>query len=183
MLLFLFLVFIVVPVMELFLLIQVGQLIGTWETVTLVLLTGVVGAYAAKTQGRALLHRFQQQLQQGELPTESLSHGLLILIGGILLITPGLITDTVGLAMILPITRALFLKILLGFIQRGLRLGRIHVESHHGDFFSGMEWSNIPPQGTSTSPPRKKEIHPPPLKEADVINIKSFKQQGNQQPK
>ena len=181
MLLFLFLVFIVVPVMELFLLIQVGQLIGTWETVTLVLLTGVVGAYTAKSQGQSLLRRFQQQLQRGELPTESLSHGLLILIGGILLITPGLITDAVGLTMIFPVTRVFFLKILLRFLQRGLRLGQIHVKSHHGDFFSGVEWSNIPPQGTRTS--QEKEVHPPPLKEADVINIKSFKQQGNQQPK
>ena len=168
MLFVLLLLFTVVPVAELFILIQVGQVIGTWDTVGLVLVTGLFGAYAAQTQGRAFLRELEAQLQRGQFPTNSLVHGLLIFVGGILLITPGLITDAVGLGMIFPTTRPLFVRGLTRFFDRGIRLGKIRVQTHYRDPFSGDQWRDVSPD---TQQPKRS------LKEADVIDLDSFKNQ------
>jgi len=100
------LAFVVVPLVELVLLIEVGSRIGTLNTVGIIVLTGVVGAAAARAQGLGLVHRARRQLEGGEVPTASLIDGLFILAAGLLLITPGFLTDLAGFSLLVPGVRS-----------------------------------------------------------------------------
>jgi UPF0716 protein FxsA len=104
----LLLLFILIPVAEISLFIQIGQRIGIFPTIFLVVLTGIVGAYLTRIQGFRIWFQIQQQLQQGKFPGDSLIDGLLILVGGLTLLTPGFITDCIGLLCLLPPTRNVF---------------------------------------------------------------------------
>ncbi|HIC92031.1 MAG TPA: FxsA family protein [Syntrophaceae bacterium] len=101
----LFLLFTTVTFLELALIIKVGTKIGVFDTILLILFTGVVGAYLARSQGISILSRIQHELSHGILPTDQMLSGLLVLVGGILLLTPGFLTDLLGLSLILPLTR------------------------------------------------------------------------------
>ena len=105
---YLILLFTVVPIVELSLLIKVGQYIGVGYTLWIVVITGVVGAYLAKLQGLLTLRRIQDDINQGRMPADRLFDGVLILCGGILLLTPGFITDLIGFMGLIPFTRNLF---------------------------------------------------------------------------
>lgn len=105
MLLKLFLAFTLIPFLELYLLIEVGTVIGPLNTVALVLLTGFAGAYLARMQGLQTMLRVRSSLQQGIMPKEDLVDALLIFIAGIVLLTPGFITDGAGLLVLFPATR------------------------------------------------------------------------------
>lgn len=109
----LFLLFAVMPIVEISLLIHVSDSIGGWNTVALVILTAFVGATLVKQQGMETLKAAQAELNQGAMPAQHIAEGLLLLIAGVLLITPGLITDAIGFAFTLPITRPLIAKWLL----------------------------------------------------------------------
>jgi len=108
--------FTVIPVTELLLLIEIGRAIGTWPTVLVVLGTGAIGAFFAKAQGFVLLNRIRDELRLGNLPAREMVSGLCVLVGGILLITPGLLTDAAGLLLLLPPTH----RLLVEFIRRWL---------------------------------------------------------------
>lgn len=110
--LFVILLFIVVPILELYVIIQVGGLIGIWPTLALLLLDSVLGAFVLRHQGRGAWRRFNEALGQGRFPGTEVVDGLLIVIGGTLLLTPGFITDLVGLIFLIPPTRALVRAIL-----------------------------------------------------------------------
>lgn len=97
--------FIVVPLVELFLLIRLGDLIGFWPTVAVVVVTGMVGAALAKHEGLTVLREIQGELGEGRMPAGQLLDGLLILAAGLVLLTPGLITDTLGFVLLIPYTR------------------------------------------------------------------------------
>jgi UPF0716 protein FxsA len=101
----LFLLFTIVPAVELYLLMQIGQLIGAAETVLLIVLTGIAGSYMAKREGVSVLRQLQQDAQKGIPPANRILEGLLVLIGGVLLITPGVLTDVLGFSLIAPWTR------------------------------------------------------------------------------
>ncbi|HSL60842.1 MAG TPA: FxsA family protein [Desulfotignum sp.] len=105
MLLKLFLCFTVIPMVELYLLIKLGTLIGGLNTIFVVLLTGFAGAWLARMEGMHTMLKVRMNLQQGIMPAEELLDGLIILIAGLVLITPGLITDGLGLLMLWPVTR------------------------------------------------------------------------------
>ena len=105
---YLILLFTVVPITELALLIRVGQYIGVGSTLLIVVFTGVAGAYLAKMQGLITLRRIQQDVNHGIMPTDKLFDGVLILCSGILLLTPGFITDIIGFMGLVPLTRNLF---------------------------------------------------------------------------
>ena len=105
MLLKLFLVFTLIPFVEIYLLIEVGTVIGPFSTLALVVLTAFIGAYLARMQGMQTMFRVRSSLQQGIMPTEDLVDALLIFIAGIVLLTPGFITDLAGLLVLLPRTR------------------------------------------------------------------------------
>ncbi|MFO7528369.1 MAG: FxsA family protein [Marinobacter sp.] len=101
---FLFL-FIIMPIAEMAVLIQVGGMIGVLNTVGLVLLTAVIGAWLLRQQGLATLLRARQRLNSGELPAREVAEGLILAVGGALLLTPGFITDTIGFLCLIPGTR------------------------------------------------------------------------------
>jgi UPF0716 protein FxsA len=98
----LLLLFTLVPLIELFLLVKLGTLIGIGATVLIVISTGVLGAWLARRQGLGVLRRLSEDLNEGRLPGDTLIDGLLILIAGALLLTPGLITDTIGFLLLVP---------------------------------------------------------------------------------
>ena len=102
----LILLFVLVPLVELFLLLKLGSHIGVGPTVAIVVATGVFGGAMARMQGFAALRRIRESLDRGVLPTDSLVDGLFVLAGGLLLLTPGLITDVVGFLALLPPTRS-----------------------------------------------------------------------------
>ena len=103
----LILLFILVPVVELYLLIKVGQFLGAWNTILLVIITGVLGAALAKMEGMRVLTSMQQDMAKAQMPTDKIIDGVLVLIGGLLLLTPGILTDILGLSLIIPFFRTL----------------------------------------------------------------------------
>jgi len=109
----LFLVLLVVPVLEIYLLIKVGSLIGGIPTVALLLLISLLGAYLVRSQGFRIITRIREELALGRLPAAQLLDGALVFIGGVLLLTPGFFTDFLGIFFLIPLTRNL-IKIWLG---------------------------------------------------------------------
>ena len=102
MLIRLILLFTVVPLIELYLLIQVGRYLGTLPTIMIVLITGIIGGLLARSQGLNVQRQIRADFQNGIIPTDSLFDGLFILIAGALLITPGMITDVFGFVLMVP---------------------------------------------------------------------------------
>jgi UPF0716 protein FxsA len=102
---FLALLFVVVPIVELMVLIELGQAVGLWPTLLLVLSTGVGGAMLARAEGMRTFLRFQGELASGQMPGQSIFDGISVLIGGVLLLTPGLLTDLFGFSLLIPFTR------------------------------------------------------------------------------
>lgn len=115
------LLFVATPVVELAILVYLGTVIGVVYTVLIVVATGIGGALLAKNQGLATLHRIRSSVGRGILPGEELLQGTLILIGGLMLLTPGLVTDLVGFAMLVPQTRKVMAGWLRGIIQRNVQ--------------------------------------------------------------
>jgi UPF0716 protein FxsA len=104
----LFLAFTLIPVIELYLLIKIGAVIGAFNTILLVILTGAAGAYLARLQGTQTMFRIRARMQQGEMPAEDLLDAFIIFAAGVVLLTPGLLTDIAGLLLLLPPTRLRF---------------------------------------------------------------------------
>lgn len=123
----LLLLFTLGPLLEIYVLIEIGKLIGTLETVALVVLTGIVGAAMAKSQGFLILQRIRFDLAQGDLPGDELINGLCVLIGGAFLITPGIISDVLGFILILPVTREVIKVFLKRKIDRMLQDGTFRI--------------------------------------------------------
>ena len=126
----LFLAFTIIPVSEIYILIAIGGQIGILPSIGLVILTGIVGASLARSQGLQTLGRIRDSFQQGVVPGEELLNALLIAIAGIVLLTPGFLTDAAGLFLLIPATRTLcreWLKrrIELVYAQRNVGIGPI----------------------------------------------------------
>ncbi|WP_417474500.1 FxsA family protein [Leisingera sp.] len=102
---YLFLAFLMVPIVEIALFIQVGGAIGLWPTLAIVVLTAVLGTWLVKTQGRLAMGQLRSSFQQLSDPAEPLAHGAMILFAGALLLTPGFFTDAVGFALLMPPVR------------------------------------------------------------------------------
>lgn len=125
----LLLLFTIVPAVEIYLLINIGSQIGGVNTIAIVVITGVLGASLAKTQGLSILNKIQQDLSKGVLPADQLIHGLLVFGGGLLLLTPGFLTDFLGLSMVIPGTRHLIVNWLRVKFERGISNGNIFFTS------------------------------------------------------
>jgi len=110
--------FVVVPLLELYVLIQVGQVIGAGWTILLLIAVSVLGSYLIRREGKRAWEALRTSLQTYRMPAKELADGALILIGGTLLLTPGFITDVVGLFFVLPFTRPLARRGLAGFVTR-----------------------------------------------------------------
>ncbi len=118
----LFILFTVVPVVELALLIKVGTMIGTLNTVALVILTAIVGAYMVRLEGLNVFYRFQRNLLHGIFPAEEIFDGALLLVAGALLITPGIITDILGFSIVFPPSRRVIKNILRRYFEKRFEL-------------------------------------------------------------
>ncbi len=110
---FLFLLFIIIPIIEITVLIQVGQAIGAWYTVGLVLLSAFIGVNMLRHQGLSTLARAQQRMNQGEVPGQEMVEGIVLAVGGALLVTPGFVTDVIGFSCLIPGIRKGLVKALL----------------------------------------------------------------------
>lgn len=119
--------FIVIPAIELWGLITVGRVIGGWATVALVILTGVIGAWLAKQQGLQVIRLVQIQLSRGQMPTDALIDGIMVLIGGVLLLTPGFVTDLIGFLLLIPYTRMIFRHLVKSWLWSLIKSGKIHL--------------------------------------------------------
>ncbi len=126
----LLLVFTLVPLLELYLLVRIGEVVGTLPTIALVVGTGALGAWLTRLEGLRVLRRVQTELAQGRLPTTALIDGLLILVAGVLLVTPGLITDCCGFCLLVPPLRAIVRRWLRRAWERRLRAdGRVVIDA------------------------------------------------------
>jgi UPF0716 protein FxsA len=123
MLLRLFLVFTLVPIVEIWLLIQVGRVIGPFPTLATLLIISLVGAWLARSQGFRAIVAIRDELALGRLPAAHFLDGALILGGGILLLTPGFFTDLIGLFFLIPLTRACLKGWLSTWLEQRLRQG------------------------------------------------------------
>lgn len=119
--------FIFIPLVELYILIEAGEIIGLWPTISLILLTGIAGAWLARSQGIEILQRIQEETARGQMPAITIIDGALVLVGGLLLLTPGFFTDTIGFSFLVPITRDLWRKGLSAWLQRQVQLGTVTI--------------------------------------------------------
>jgi UPF0716 protein FxsA len=120
---FLVVIFIVVPIAELYVIIKVGEAIGLLPTILLLLADAVLGSMLLRHQGRAAWIRFNRALAEGRLPHKEVFDGVLVIMGGALLLTPGFLTDILGLILLIPPTRALIRAMSARFVRRRLALG------------------------------------------------------------
>lgn len=147
MLLYLFLLFTVLPIVELAILIRIGEATVWWVPILLVITTGVAGAALARWQGLQVLGRLREDAAAGRMPADALVDGFLILLAGILLITPGVVTDIFGIAFLIPPIRALMKRGVKAWIKRNIQV-RV----------AGFNSANAWQYENGASPPRNDEI-------------------------
>lgn len=115
----LFLAFLTMPLVELWVILQVGEVLGGWWTVLLLLADSVFGAFIVRREGRRAWTAFREALAAGRWPADEVAQGALVLIGGALLLTPGFVTDVIGLAFVVPPTRALLAAVIRSRVREG----------------------------------------------------------------
>lgn len=122
----LLMIFTIVPIIELYVLIEASRQIGLGATVTMIFLTGIAGAFLARSQGFQLIKRIQAELSQGKVPAEDMYDGALVLAGGLLLLTPGFCTDLFGFCLLTPVTRTLAKRWLKKWLDVKVQRGEFH---------------------------------------------------------
>jgi len=120
---------VLIPVVEIYFLVKVGQVIGALNTIAVVILIGIIGAYLAKSQGIRVVSRIQSTIQRGQLPGKELVEGVMILIGGILLVTPGFFSDIIGLFFLFPLTRSGLVYIAMNYFRKRMQQGQWNFSS------------------------------------------------------
>lgn len=118
-------VMVIMPALEIWCLIEIGRLIGGWQTFLLILLTGFAGAFLAKREARRVLYYARHELSQGVIPTAAILDGICIFAGGLLLLAPGVITDAIGFLLLFPGSRLLFKAWLSRLIRNKINNGQI----------------------------------------------------------
>ncbi len=118
----LLLLFLVVPIVELAVIVQVGQAVGTIPTLALLILMSVIGAWLMKREGLGVIRRARRQVRDGRVPSREVADGFLIVLGGALMLTPGFVSDLAGMALLLPPVRAVVRPALVSRLQ-GMALG------------------------------------------------------------
>ncbi|KGP90833.1 exlusion protein FxsA [Pontibacillus chungwhensis BH030062] len=117
----------VVPALEIGVLVWAGNLVGPWWVILLIIATGILGAFLAKRQGMETLNRARDNVQRGMVPQEEIFDGICILIGAVVLFTPGFITDAIGFILLLPITRTPLKRSLQKAVKRMMENGTITI--------------------------------------------------------
>lgn len=126
----LFSLFLIIPLIEIYLLIKIGGIIGAFYTILIILITASLGAYLTKSQGFRVLHQIQDATRQGYMPGNELLHGLFVLIGGFALLTPGFLSDTIGFSMLIPQTREIYVKIAKEILKKKIQQGNFQMRMY-----------------------------------------------------
>ena len=139
---FIAILFLVVPIIEIYLLIQVGQVIGAGWTILLVVLTAVIGVWLLRIQGLSTLTRAQRRLQENELPAREILEGMALVVAGAFLLTPGFFTDTIGFLLLFPPTRVWLVSLAA---SRMILTTSMHRHQHQqtrqdGDVIDGVKY-------------------------------------------
>ncbi|MEH7885958.1 FxsA family protein [Bacillus sp. JJ1609] len=122
-----FLFLVLVPAAEIGVLLYSGQTIGVWPTIAMIILTGFLGAFLAKQQGLETIRKTQEQLRRGMMPGDAILDGVSVLVGGTLLLTPGFITDIMGILLLAPPTRKFFKVLMMKAFRNWIDKGNIKV--------------------------------------------------------
>lgn len=149
----LFVLFIIIPIIEISVLMQVGELLGMWPTIGIVILSAWIGAKYVRQQGIATLQSVQEKMAQGEIPSSEIVTGLMLLVAGVLLVTPGFVTDIFGLSLLVPTIR----QGIASFVQKHLKVNTHAAGGHAGaSFYTGNTYKNE--EFSHTSSPENKAI-------------------------
>jgi UPF0716 protein FxsA len=157
--------FTLLPFVELYLLIRIGTVVGTLPTLGFVIGIGITGAILARSQGRRVLSELQLALAEGRMPTEAVLSGVLILIGGVLLITPGVITDFVGLLLLFPPSRRLLMTLAQRQLEARIQAGTVQVQSYGFGPPTGHMGHDV-----RGAPRATRSVRPSPTPRGDVID-------------
>lgn len=149
----LFLLFTIVPFIELFLLLQVGGLVGFWPTFALVVTTGFVGAFLTKREGLRVFREYQQALAEMRMPEEGLTSGLLVLVGGALMIAPGVLTDITGILLMIPPVRRVVARWVEAYVKKNFLGGE--AASRRGVVFHKVR---VGPEGVTRETVRSETV-------------------------
>ena len=134
----LLLLFIGLPILEIYLIIHIGHILGAFNTIAIIIVTAILGITLLRTQGLQMIMRAQKTMQQGELPTTELMEGIILLVSGALLLTPGFFTDALGFLGLVPFTRNLILEKFIQQIFSRLKTGKTQ-DSH---IIEGQYWKD-----------------------------------------
>ena len=147
----LFLLFVIIPVIEIAVLMHVGAWIGAWPTIGIVIFTAWLGAKNVRQQGIATLNSVQTKMAQGQMPSEEIVTGLLLLVAGVLLVTPGFVTDIFGLSLLIPQVR----QSLVNAVRHHLVSRQVNGSTAH--FQANVHHAVNDDEKQKTSPPRQGE--------------------------
>jgi UPF0716 protein FxsA len=150
----LFVLFIIIPIIEISVLMQVGELLGLWPTIGIVILSAWVGAKYVRQQGLATLQSVQSKMAEGEMPSSEIVTGLMLLIAGVLLVTPGFVTDIFGLSLLVPSVR----QMIAASVQKHINVhGHVAVNSAGASFHQGNTYEH---EGFSQAPNPESKVIP-----------------------
>ncbi|MGH1355144.1 MAG: FxsA family protein [Thalassovita sp.] len=150
--------FVAVPIIEIALFIQVGGAIGTWPTIGIVVLTAILGTWLVRAQGRLAIGNLQRSFAELDDPTEPLAHGAMVLISGVLLLTPGFFTDALGFALLIPAVRSAVFQYLRkrvkvqSFSMGSAQTGPMHRKPMDSNTIDG-EFHEVDPENRTTHRP------------------------------
>ena len=178
----LFILLVLVPFTELFLIFKVHGIVerhvGAFDALIFtfgsIIVTGMVGAWLAKREGLSVFQRLQEKAARGEQPTNEMIEGIMILIGGIMLLTPGYLTDMAGLSLVFPLTRVFYRKAILSGIAKAMESGNIHFYSNFGQNGGGSHYTVYNQTMFSSNPQERTQ-----RKDPDVIDITDYTDHSN----
>lgn len=155
----LFVFFIIIPIIEISVLMQVGELLGLWPTIGVVILSAWVGAKYVRQQGLATLQSVQAKMAQGEMPSSDIVTGLMLLVAGVLLVTPGFVTDIFGLSLLVPNIRQAIAKSVQKHINVNAHVAGNHAAGgfHHGNTYEHEGFSQPSSPESKAIPPHHSE--------------------------
>ncbi len=144
--------FVLVPLVEIYVIIQLGQAIGPWWTILLLIADSVLGSWLVKREGARAWRALRSALDQGRMPATELADGMLILVGGLLMLTPGFVLDIVGALCILPFTRPIGRRALAGFVSRKLTVATFPGATSYGAGYGPGYGPGSGPAGPDSRP-------------------------------